>query len=123
MEIISLTVYRNRKRHNWLVKHRRRLEKATSNFLDFAIGIPFEELQYLHIQHSRQELLESWDYIDFRDLLYESMDKIISEHLWTELTEYGWFNPKMFTKEELVDFAFNLYINRENENLGETYKG
>lgn len=123
MNIINLTVYRNKKRQGWFLKHRRRLEKITSNFLDIAIGIPFEELQYLHMQQSKSELLDSWDYIDFRELLYESMEQIISEHLWEELVCYRWFNPQLFTKEELVYFAFNLYIDRNNSDLDQIIKG
>ena len=81
MDIINLTVYRNKKRQEWFLKHRRKLGKITSNFLDITIGIPFEDLQYLYIQKSKEDMLESWDYIDFRELLYESMEKIIAEIL------------------------------------------
>ena len=123
MTIINLTVYRNKLRQGWFLKHRRKLEKITCNFLDIAIGIPFEDLQHIHIQQSKSELMESWDYIDFRELLFESMEKIISEHLWEELSCYRWFNPQLFTKEELVYFAFNLYIDKNNNNLGRVYRG
>ena len=117
MNVINLNMYRNKKRKEWFDKHRTRLEKVVTNFLDVSFGIPFEELQHLHMQSQRDEQLLSWDYVDFRNLLLESMERIISEHLWEELSYYPWFNQELFTKDELVYFAFNTYVNRSSIDL------
>ena len=73
-------------------------------------GVSFQQVSesYQNMKYSNFE--EAWDYIDLRDLLHSALEGSFCDHLYDQLCLQGWFDKKLFTKEELIEHFLSLYI-------------
>lgn len=109
-DVINIKKYRASKKKSWLLKHYHQLNACLLEYMSLNFGISFVEFaeSYQSMQHANYE--EAWDYIDLRDLLHSSLEGPFCDELYEQLSKYSWFEKKLFSKEELIEYFIGLYI-------------
>ena len=109
-EVIKLTTYRVMKQRNWVLKNKERFNLFVGDFIARSLDFNFwQALQsYQNLQHAHME--KSWDYTDLREHLHEWIEGPFVDFLYQELTLQWWFDPKLMTKDELLEQCLSLFI-------------
>ncbi len=107
--IVNLSVYRNKKKNSWLKQHEGKLFQEMKNFNSPLMDEGFDQLyrDYVTAQSSCNN--PSWDYIHFRDLIFEYWQEIFAT-LYQEISQRSWFDARLISKEEVLERCFNLFL-------------
>ena len=108
--IICLATHRKRRRQNFLVQHGRRLDQYIEWFVCSHININFRQItiayQMVQMEHAQQ----AWDYIDFREILRESIEEAFGPALVSALHRQPWFDRRLVSDDEILDRCLSIYI-------------
>ena len=108
--VLNLKKYRAERKKSWLEKHSYILNSYLYEYMSLNFGVSFLQVSesYQNMKHANYE--EAWDYIDLRDLLHSALEGSFCDHLYEQLCLQGWFEKKLFTREELIEYFLSLYI-------------
>ncbi|NRA45184.1 MAG: hypothetical protein HRU09_09540 [Oligoflexales bacterium] len=108
--VFNLKKYRAERKKSWLEKHCYILNSYLYEYMSLNFGVSFLQVSesYQSMKHANYE--EAWDYIDLRDLLHSAFEVSFCDHLYEQLCLQGWFEKKLFTREELIEYFLSLYI-------------
>lgn len=109
-EIIKLASFKQKKKQQFLEKHKTILDKYIRSFISAHTSLSYEMFRehYLNQMHYQNDL--AWDYLDFRDVLTEAMSEALGEKLWLDAKSQPWFKSQFLSKDELVDRLTSLFI-------------
>lgn len=107
--VISLSEYRQRHRGQFLRKHKLRLERFISRFVQTHIDVDFQEIARGY-QAACALSEAAWDYVQFREVLSEALEESIGNSLVQALQREHWFDPRLITKDEIIERTLSIYI-------------
>ena len=90
--------------------HSQKLYHFLCDFLSYHM-----EVNYLQAAESYQSMRyanyeETWDYIDLRDLIHQAIEIELWEQIYSRLKKLSWFDSRLFTKDEMIEYCLSLYI-------------
>lgn len=108
--VLNLKKYRADRKKSWLEKHYYNLNSYLYEYMSLNFGISFLQVSesYQSMRYANYE--EAWDYIDLRDLLHSALEGSFCDDLYSQLCLQTWFEKKLFSKEELIEYFISLYI-------------
>lgn len=112
-KIIELSKFKQDRKTAFLKSHEMRLEQFFEGFLNRHFQESFHIIseQYLAFRVNANEM--DWDYHDFRDALKDAIAIVYGEQIWLEANATRWFNPKLISKDEVIDRCTSYFILRE----------
>lgn len=108
--VIKLSDFRSRNRKDFLTKYGGRLETFVERFVTLNLDVDFRQLaQDYHLNGSHANTA-AWDYVQFREILAEALDRAFGDMLYRSLKEQYWFDHRLISKEEVIDRCLVTYI-------------
>jgi len=116
--LVNLKSFRKKKRDEFYRKHGSKLDIFILRFMNENFPTDFFQiaLYYQELQMQNEELL--WDYVAFRDLLIDAVEKTFGSALMNELEKQPWFDRLSISKEEVVERCLSIFIIGETRNFG-----
>jgi hypothetical protein len=108
--IIKLADFRHRSRKDFLAKHGGRLDTFVERFVSLNIDIDFRQLAHDYQANGVGPDESAWDYVHFREILSEALEKTFGDLLYRSLIEQHWFDQKLISKDEVIDRCLVTYI-------------
>lgn len=108
--VIVLQEYKKTRRKSFLVKHKRQLERFISKFIDQNLDMDLLRSTYENVAHNFYYQENSWDYVEFREILADSIDRTIGLELYQNLKQQSWFDATLITRDEIVERCLSDYI-------------
>ncbi len=108
--IIKLSDFRHRSRKDFLAKHGSRLDTFVERFVSLNIDIDFRQLAQDYQSNGGGPDEAAWDYVHFREILSEAMEKAFGDLLYRSLIEQHWFDQRLISKDEVIDRCLVTYI-------------
>jgi len=107
---VNLKEYRRARKEKWFAKNSQKLYLFMCEFLAHHM-----EINYLQAAESYQSMQtlhaeEAWDYTDLRDLIHQTIEKRLCEQIYGRLIKLSWFDSRLFSKEEVIEYCLSLYI-------------
>ena len=108
--LINLASYRRKTRQAYLAKHGNRIDLFVEKFVRANIDIDLRQLAVDYESGSYGGAQASWDYVHFREVLAEALDRAFGQVLYDLLLAQSWFDQKLITQEEIVDRCLSTYV-------------
>lgn len=107
--LIKMSDFRSRNRKEFLTKHGARLDSFVERFVSVNIDFDFRQLAQDYQQNGTVNEA-AWDYVHFREILSEALERAFGDLLYRMLREQTWFDPRLISKEEIIDRCLVTYI-------------
>jgi hypothetical protein len=108
--VVNLARYRSKTRKAYLAKYGSRIDRLLANFIRNHMDVDFLQLAEDY-QSGRQDLdMVSWDYVDFREILTESLDQVFGAKLYELLKQQPWFDSALIRQDEIVERCLTTFV-------------
>jgi hypothetical protein len=108
--VIALHEYRKKQRKTFLLKHKAQLERFIARFIDQHLDMDLLRLTYERVSDNFGSQEESWDYVEFREILADAIDQAIGLELYLLLKQQSWFDHRLIGRDEIVERCLSDYI-------------
>ena len=108
--LILLDDFRKKKRKIFLLKHKAQLERFIARFIDQHLDMDLLRFAFGRVSQEGDFQEESWDYVEFREILAEVIDQAIGRELYQLLKEEAWFDSRLMTRDEVIERCLSDYI-------------
>jgi hypothetical protein len=112
-KLVSLRGFRSKRRQAYLARYGARIDRIIEIFVDSHIDVTFREMQSLYMAGELSPAPEAWDYVHFREILAEVIDKVFGKLLYEQLNAQYWFDTGMISQDEVVERALRSYITEQ----------
>ena len=109
-KIIDIRKYRRKRQNQFLKKYKKRIDLIIFNTLQKTMFIEISEYLDLIARMGSENEGYSWDYISFRDLVIESLDRQIGDQIYTNLKKKLWFDRRWFSRDQMLERAMSNLI-------------
>ena len=109
-KIISLIEFKQQKWLKYRKTHRKKIEQFLCHFVEQNFTINYSRLNQQYLDQIISENKFSWDYQDFRDELRDAIKSVFGDQIWHQINQVSWFNPKLVSKDELIEIAFSIFV-------------
>lgn len=116
--LYNLKDYRASRKKVWLAKNQKKLSAFLGSYLGKNVDISYQDLYSLYNTHREEYRQGVWDYQEFRDFLYDEMSASFMEDLYGTLCAQSWFDSKVFSKEQVLDYCLSYYIVSSSQRFG-----
>lgn len=108
--VIALNEYRKKQRKSFLLKHKAQLERFISRFIDQHLDMDLLRMTYETVAEDLGSQENSWDYVEFREILADAIDRAIGLQLYLLLKKEPWFDHRLIARDEIVERCLSDYI-------------
>ncbi len=111
-KIIDMRKYRRQRQHQFLKKHKVRIDRVIFDTLQQTMFFELDRYLDLISQKSSHSADFSWDYISFRELIIESLDRHIGDQVYSNLKKRLWFDKRWFSRDQMLERALSNLVLR-----------
>lgn len=109
--IFDLNKYRNKRSHSWLRENESRISDVVRFYLHNNFRVDLDFLSKAYQSQRREGFYESWDYLDFREVLSEILERSnILDMVLTELKSKHWFEEKQISRQKLLEICLSIFV-------------
>ena len=108
--IIDIRKYRRKKQNQFLDKHKNRIDRIIFNALQKTMFVEIDKyLEFIARSQSETHSF-SWDYISYRDIIIECLDRQIGDVIYSNLNKSIWFDKRWFTRDQMLERAMTNIV-------------
>ena len=107
---INLACYRRSQKEKWFAKNHQKLSLFIGEFLAHNFDVNYQQVAQTYQNMRSLEMEESWDYTDLRDIIHQTIDTKFYEQIYGKLRKCHWFDYRLFSRDEVIEFCLSLYI-------------
>lgn len=112
-KVTSLDRYRSKRNREFRRRYRSHLNRFVECFVREHCPFDIERLQAAFIEHQRSQNQAAWDYVEFRELLFEALIGTMSERLAAALAEEWWYDRRWLRTEDVLDMCITRLVLRQ----------
>ena len=108
-KLIHLNRYRKDQKRHYLSRHSHQLDEFIATFLDRYMPCDFIRIANAYQDYRRDNAELAWDYIEFREMLKETIADSLAYALTAEQTP-RWLDPRYISVDDIVERCISNYV-------------
>ncbi len=113
--VVNIEDFKKRQRKRYLKTHNAQIERFISRFISKHAQSSIDDFvnQYQYVQRNNHQ--DSWDYLELRDLILESLEKTLGSVLASELEKQSWYDERWLSWERLLEHCLTAFVEQNTQ--------
>ena len=118
--VIKMEDFKKRQRRRYLKTHHVHIERFIERFISVNAPVSIDDFVHQYQLLQRNNCQDSWDYLDLRELIIQSLEKSIGKMLANELAAQPWYDERWLSWERILEHCLAALVAKgdEHEDVG-----